>query len=403
MKRSSPSALSDSPVYAERYSFPRAANDVLSAPRQFGIITAVFTLCLLLMIVLSCSASTLKSEKCLQLMNIPSGDAHVLDTRFLMKIFDGPDGYQEAISDMEALLEENGMPGRCSITVRAEIEAAHGDRKTETHFFVTKGYTEAELRVDEGSLPRKADEIILTKSVTKALGVGIGDRITAQIDGRTREFLVTGVFSSFLEGACLHRDFDFGEQQLSGCQGLQILFDGDRSPDTVRAHIEALKDLLKSGQIYSSAEIVKVSVGISDTLNSIKLLMMLLTVVVTAMITVLMERSFISKEKSEIAFMKAAGFTDGAVIGQHTLRFVLVSLLASLIAGAVGIPVSNAVLTWICGMPDVGDVSRMTCDFDPPEVFLFCPAILIGVTAAGAFLTALYTKKIKANDTASIE
>ena len=114
MKRSSPSALSDSPVYAERYSFPRAANDVLSAPRQFGIITAVFTLCLLLMIVLSCSASTLKSEKCLQLMNIPSGDAHVLDTRFLMKIFDGPDGYQKAISDMEALLAENGMPGCCN-------------------------------------------------------------------------------------------------------------------------------------------------------------------------------------------------------------------------------------------------------------------------------------------------
>lgn len=51
----------------------------------------------------------------------------------------------------------------------------------------------------------------------------------------------------------------------------------------------------------------------------------------------------------------------------------------------------------------VGDVSDLKCDFDPLEIFVICPAILIGVTVIGSFLTALYTKTIKASDTASIE
>ena len=55
------------------------------------------------------------------------------------------------------------------------------------------------------------------------------------------------------------------------------------------------------------------------------------------------------------------------------------------------------------GSVPVGSVSSTDIAFDAVEIFAVCPAILIGVTVIGTFMTALYTKTIKASDTASIE
>ena len=139
----------------------------------------------------------------------------------------------------------------------------------------------------------------------------------------------------------------------------------------------------------------------SDTLNAIKQMMMILTAIVTAMIVILMERSFISREKSEIALMKAVGISNSSIVAQHTLRFVIVSVIACLLSTAVLMPVSDGMMNWVCSM--IGDVSGIRCAIDPVEIFVTCPAILISVTVIGSFLTALYTKTIKASDTASIE
>ena len=114
-----------------------------------------------------------------------------------------------------------------------------------------------------------------------------------------------------------------------------------------------------------------------------------------------MERYFISKEKSEIALMKAVGISNGSVIAQHAMRFVIVSIIACAVSLSVLRPLSNVIFNRICSM--IGDVSGAECDINPVEVFAVCPAILIGITVIGSFLTALYTRTIKASDAASIE
>ena len=141
--------------------------------------------------------------------------------------------------------------------------------------------------------------------------------------------------------------------------------------------------------------------GISDTLNTIKYMMIVLTVIVTAMITVLMERSFISKEKSEIALMKAIGISDGSIIAQHTLRFVIVSIAACILSSIVLMPLSDLLMNRVCLL--IGDVAGMNCTFNGAEVFAAAPALLITMTVISAWLTALYTKTITSSDTAALE
>lgn len=377
-------------------------NDVLSAPKRFGIITVIFTLCMLIMTMMSNFALTLKSEKLLWLFDVPTSEAHIMDTETIGKVFVEQEAYKEVISDTEKMLADNGMPGRCTITINANCEASHDDKTAKITFVVTKGDTDDTLRCDEGSAPQKNDEIAMTGYVMNDLGARIGDRISAVIDGREYEFIITGRYSSFTgHSAKLYKDFELGDQPIRGTMGVQIHFDGDPDKEAINNNIERIKELIDSDKVYSTSDMIKNFTGMSDTLNAIKRMMMFITVIVTALIVILMERSFISKEKSEIALMKAVGIPNSSIVAQHTLRFVIVSVLACIISAAVLMPISNGMMNWICSM--IGDVSGIRCAVDSVEIFVICPAILIGVTVIGSFLTALYTKTIKASDTASIE
>ena len=381
-----------------------SVNDFLSSPKQFFVITVVFTLCILLMTIMSNFALTLKSEKLLRFFDLPSSEAHIMDTEMIGELMTDLSDHKRIIAQTEKLLADNGMPGKCTMTLGAQLEASHKDKKAKLNFRITKGETTDTLRADKGSPPQKADEIIVTENTLVNLGAEIGDRVTTVINDKEYEFIITGTFSTFVNptnAAFLYKDFDLGHLPASNVMGVQIHFDGSPDKERINQNIEKLKSLLESDKVYTTSDFINNFTGMSDTINSIKKIMMILTVIVTAMIVILMERSFIAKEKSEIALMKAVGVTDGSIAAQHTLRFVIASILACILSTAVLMPISNVMMNWVGNM--IGDISGLKCDTNPVEIFLICPAILIGVTVIGSYLTALYTKTIKASDTASIE
>ncbi len=393
-------------LHLGRSKLPQAAflavNDVISSPKQFSIVIVVFTLCILMMTIMSNFALTLKSEKILRFFDVPTSEAHIMDSEILREVMVDQSTYKQIIADTEKLLADNGMPGKCTMTMSTQFETSHKDKTAKISFFIIKGETNDTLYVDEGSAPQKTDEIAVTVSTLDDLGAEIGDRVTAVINEKEYEFIITGTYSSFLNHAAfLYKDFDLGNLPANNVMGVQIYFDGSPDKAQINKNIEKLGDLLGTNKVYSTSVFIKNFTGISDTLSAIKQMMMIITVIVTALIVILMERSFISKEKSEIALMKAVGIGNGSIILQHLLRFVIVSVIACIVSSVVLMPISDVMMNWICNM--IGDISGMKCDFDPQEIFVICPAILIGVTVIGSFLTALYTKTIKASDTASIE
>ncbi len=395
-------------LHLGRSKLPQAAflsvNDVLSSPKQFSIITVVFTLCILLMTIMSNFALTFKSEKLLRFFDVPSSEAHIMDTGIFGEVFVDQSTYKQIIADTEKFLADNGMPGKCTMTMSTQFETSHKDKTAKITFRVMKGETNDTLYADRGSAPQKTDEIAVTESTLDALGTEIGDRVTAVINEKEYEFIITGTYSTFVNAAnaaFLYKDFDLGHLPTSNIMGVQIHFDGSPDKEQINQNIEKLGSLLETDKVYSTSDFINNFTEMSDTLNAIKQMMMIITVIVTALIVILMERSFISKEKSQIALMKAVGIPNSSIVTQHTLRFVIVSVIACIVSSAALMPISNVMMNWVGNM--VGDVSGLKCDFDPLEIFVICPVILIGVTVIGSFLTALYTKTIKASDTASIE
>ena len=314
------------------------------------------------------------------------------------------DGWKSLVKEMEKLLDENGMPGQCTVTMSSIYTTTHNDNNAGISYLVTRNAPADGFVYDAGSAPMKPDEAALTSAAMEKLETEIGDRIKVNIGGTEKEFIITGTFSTFINNgmaARLCEDAALDLEKINNFMGVQIQFDGTPDKKQIERNIEKLKEVTGGEKIYTNAKMVETFTEMSDTLNSVKQMMMLMTVIVSALIVILMERSFISKEKSEIALMKAVGFQNGSVIGQHTLRFTLAAVIAVILASVIVLPMSKALLTFI--FAQIGSVSSTGIAFDAVEIFAVCPAILIGVTVIGTFLTALYTKTIKASDTASIE
>ena len=119
------------------------------------------------------------------------------------------------------------------------------------------------------------------------------------------------------------------------------------------------------------------------------------------MISVLMERSFISKEKSEIALMKAMGFRSRSIISQHTVRFTITAIISSIAAALLCLPLTKLTIDPIFGI--MGAVNGVDYNFRFTEICVVYPILIIAATLLGAFLTAQYMKTIKASETADIE
>ena len=245
-------------LHLGRSKLPQAAflsvNDVISSPKQFSIMIVVFTFCILLMTIMSNFALTLKSEKILRFFDVPSSEAHIKDSEILREVLVDQSTYKQIIADTEKLLADNGMSGKCTMTMSTQVEASHEDKTAKISFSVMKGETNDTLYVDEGSAPQKTDEIAVTVSTLGDLGAEIGDRVTAVINEKEYEFIITGTYSSFISHAFLYKDFDFGNLPANNIMGIQIHFNGSPDKAQINKNIEKLKDLLDTDKVYSTSD-----------------------------------------------------------------------------------------------------------------------------------------------------
>ena len=384
-----------------------ALNDIVSSPKRFGIVTLTFVLCMTLVLMLSNIVYTMNSgslytafgyaEFHVVMSGSDSVDAYMMEG--------GREKVEEDLAQMEAYLAENGMDADCSRAMLLTLPVAYGDQEINLTLVQAIGEDMDAFEYTEGTVPQNPDEIAITKLAADKLGVGIGDTVTAKTVDGDREYIITAFYQSMVQSgvsARIHPDEQINYIQAMGTAGLMIRFHDDPAAEEVDRRIEQLKELYPDEQIiHSCAEAVAETLTIVPAMEAVKVLVTILTIVLTALITVLMERSFIAKEKGEIALLKAIGTRNGKIYGYHVLRFVFVGIVAVILSELVAMPMTKVSFNLVFNM--MGLENGVTYLSDPLEAYLILPAIVLATTALSAFLTALYTRKIKSSDTANIE
>lgn len=381
-----------------------AVNDVLSAKKQFGMITAVFTVCILMVTLLANTANTLSSDSLMYLLGTTKSDIYYNGTDYLLEVLGGSKGSKEAEDEIKQILKDNGYEASVTFERWASLSTEFEGKKAKIPYLFCPDTKTTDYEYSNGKAPMYTNEIALSNLALEKLGAEIGDTVSIFIDGEEREFVVTGSFTSFNNlgtNGRFHQDIDIPDSNISAAFAFQIDFADDPDEDEIEKRKEDLKDIFETDNVYNAAEFVKDCTGAADAMNAMKDMIVIIDIIIVAMIAVLMERSFISKERAEIALMKAMGIKSRSIIGQHTLRFVIVSIAAAILAAALCLPLTNLAIDPIFGI--MGAVEGVEYTIDPLEVFVIYPLIILATTALSAFLTALYTKTVKPSDTADIE
>lgn len=383
-----------------------AANDVLSSPKRYITITAIFALCTSFVMILSNTANTMNSDRFIDTFCARSDVYFSDDSQSIQCMCEGGDIIlKNYLDEVENKLEENNMQGRCFIDIQHSLKCSFDGKEYSFTCQQGIGTTTDMYAYIEGTTPKNMYEIALTKVMSDKLDAHIGDTITIDYGSGPVDTVVSAYFDSMNQAGEIIRISDQAPTTTKTCGSAmpyQILFDDHPSDKEIENRIVKLKDILGEyvTNIENAKDFQKDCLGVVDVMQLVKRLLLLITMIVIILVVVLMERSFISEEKNEIAILKALGFKDKRIILYHILRFGIVSLVSVIVAGALSIP-----LTYLCMTPifKMMGASKVNYLINPVELFVIYPLMIMGVTVLVSFLTALYTKKIKSSDTASIE
>ena len=383
-----------------------AMNDIVSSPKRFGIVILTFFLCLSLMLILSVTVYTMQSGSLYTAFSYAEFDMDItgLHDPKTYYVENGRELLEEDLVEMEEVLEEEGMEAICLQELVLKPLVTHGENEETLLVIQGVGTTMEDYQYTAGTMPQHADEIAITRMSAQKLDVGIGDTITIHAPNGEMEFIITGYFQTMLDmgdGILLHTDAQISYAQAADSSGLRVLFTDDPDQEELERRMDVIRDLYPDAEVQSCKKIIADMLGVTDILDAVKMLVMILTILLGALITVLMERSFIAKERGEIALLKAIGTRNGKIYAYHVLRFAFVGLIAVILGVALALPMTHLAMDPV--FKKMGMELAVNYLTDPVEMYLVIPAIVLVTTVVSAFFTSLYTKTIKSSDTANIE
>ena len=383
-----------------------AVNDILSGLRRFTVMLIIFCIGTLLVMIVLNTISTLKSGKLVKWFGVTESEVYLSSTKNITDYHNdnGKEILKKELEDIKKLVTDNGMP--CE--TRAEVMFKYGIKKGD---FATNSITFLGVNTDtkdydnyvDGSAPQNPNELAIHYTMIDKIGAKIGDKVTLTDSDGSKDYIISGTFETMTnmgEGIRLHQDDDRNYNYMNGIWGTQIDFTDDPSEKEIERRIEKLKTLLPDYTVMTPGEYTDKIVHAASYLDDTKFAVLLVVILINILVAVLMEKSFLTKERGEIACLKAIGFKNSSVVIWQTLRVFIIMMISTIIAIALNTP--------ICQL-SAGAVFRMMgakkIIFDPNilESYVIYPLIIIVATLAGVFLCALSVRNISSNEINSIE
>lgn len=382
-----------------------ALNDILSSFRRFGIMMVIFTLGVLLVIVPVNTINTLQSDKLVSLFSMASAD-HVLN-RELMLNNDNKHKteVENKLRDVKEMLEEKGMKADVFMEMMFRMNISLGEKKCSSLAFQGVGdVTADQYTYLEGSAPENKHEVGISRVIADKIGADIGDTVEINVGNEARKYTVTALFQTMNnmgEGIRFYQNEDLDYQYAAGSFATQIKYTDEPDNKELEQRKETLKTLFPEYKIYTLGEYLSYMMGdVAGQIQGTKQLILGVVICINLLVTVLMVKSFITKEKGQIGMMKAIGFRDTKLMLWQTMRIGIVMVVSVLIGTVLSAPISKLTAGQVF---KIMGASTVEFDIVPLEVYVIYPLVILSTTILAAFLTARQLKKISASETSNIE
>lgn len=384
-----------------------AVNDILSGMRKFAIMLMTFTIGLLLISIVLNSISTLRSPKLLNWFGVAESDILITNNENSVSYFlkDGREKMERDIRNIDKVMRENGFDAKVFSEVCYKFTITKGELSTKSMVFEgVNTTTDMYSFYIEGTPPQNTNEIAITHVIADKINASVGDTVIITSPDGDKDYIISAIFQTMTnigEGIKFHEDERYSFEYLSGCPPFQIKFNDNPTQAELSRRVEKIKELYPDYNVQTAGEYADSSTGgAGGYLNDTKLLIVIVVILINILVAVLMEKSFLTKERGEIAMLKAIGFKNGSIMGWQVLRITIVMLLAAIVAAILSNPVSQ--LTSGAIFRSMG-AKTIIFDINVWETYIVYPIIIIAATIFFVFLTTLSIRNVNSNEINSVE
>lgn len=380
-----------------------ACNDILSNPKRFAVLAITFCIGTLLILLPLSALHTLTGKNIISLFGMTPTDVYIENGRaddYVAK--KSVDYIIDDLEEMEMTLREHGIEAKICMDLGYMIPCYSNDPEEMVSYLTQQeiGSLEGSYEVLEGREPKAEDEIMITDLTAKEMGVTVGDTITYQYPDKTQKFIITGIYQSLMNmgnGFRVSRTAKLDENYISGFPCIQVEAVDLESKEAY----DHIKEIFPDYVVRTALEFVDSMTG--DISNTIQMVMYLLTIVVltiNSLITALMMKAMMAKERGDIALLKSIGFSDGSIRGWQVDRIFLILIFAI---------VTGTLLSKILAPLTMGPIfammgaNKVELEVKPVEAYVIYPLILLVVTGFVAFLGTLDVKRIEAREVNFVE
>lgn len=382
-----------------------AVNDILSGPKRFISMILIFTLGLLLIIIPVNTINTLQSDNLVAWFSMAKCD-HVISQEMLFSANGNNEKkIDERLNHVRETLNKNNIDAEIFQEIMFRFSISHGDKKMSSLAFQGKGEVTADMYAYiDGTPPQNNSEVAISHIVADNIGAKIGDDVDIKIGEETRTYTVTAInetMNNMGEGIRFYQDEQIDYAYAAGSFGIQIKYTDNPDRKTLEERKTLLEKSNPDAKIYSAGAYISYMIGdTAGQITGLKNLILGIILCINMLVAVLMVKSFITKEKGEIAILKAMGFGNAALVAWQSLRIGIILLISIIIGTLLSTPLSR--LT-------VGPVFQMmgaySIEFEiiTMEVYVIYPLIVLAVTVFAAFVSAQSLRKIPASEASNIE
>ncbi|MDE6745696.1 MAG: hypothetical protein K2J72_03550, partial [Oscillospiraceae bacterium] len=382
-----------------------AFNDIFSGIKSYVSMIIIFILGTLLVIIPVNTINTLRSDNLIQLFNMAKSD-HVISMELLFDpAEDNKANVEQHFSEIRDMFSKNGIEVDVFQEIMFQSNIKRGEKLTNSLAFIGMGGVKTDDYVYiDGTAPQNVHEVALTYITAEQIDAKIGDDVEINVGEDTKTYTVTGITHSMNnmgEGVRFYQDEQLDFRYAGGSFGIQINYRDDPDKTSLAERKALLEELYPNAKIFTPGEYINYMIGdVTAQLDSMKMLILGIVLGINMLVAVLMVKSFITREKSEIALLKAIGFKNNSLTLWQTMRIGIV-LLVSVITGALlSSPLSTLIITPVFRMMGAYSIEY---DIRPLEVYAVFPLIVLSLTALAAFISAQGLRKISSADISNNE
>lgn len=382
-----------------------ALNDIFSGIKSYVSMIIIFILGTLLVIIPVNTINTLRSDNMMTLFSATKSDHVISQNTLFNPNEDNKAMIERKFSEVREMFAENGIDVDVFQEIMFQTNISKDAKKTNLSALQGKGGVTADMYTYlEGTPPQNVREVALTCITADRIDAKIGDDVEIKVGDDTRTYTVTAIFQSMMnmgEGMRFHQDAELDYNYAMGGVGIQVNYKDNPDKAVLAERKELLEKLYPDAKVFTSGEYVSYMMGdVAGQLDSMKVLILIIILGINALVALLMVKSFITKEKSEIALMKAIGFKNNPLTIIQTMRIGIVLLISVIVGALISSPLTPLIITPIFRM--MGAYS-ITYDIRAVEVYVVYPLIMLGITALAAFISAQGLRKISSSEISNNE